>query len=602
VIIDALYRYYCNLVQDPDSGVPTKGYSTAKVFFAFNLSESGDLLDVIPLAQQKGKKTIPMELEAPEPQKRTVRPVPNFLCDNSTYIIGIDTKGNPERTRTAFELSRDLHCRILGGVDDPGARAVCAFFGRWRPEDAKSHPVLYATLDDVIAGGNIVFKLDRQSGYIHERPKIKAAWIRYLEQNVSEITGQCLVTGQTAPIARLHPGIKGVRGAQSIASLVSFNLEAFESYGKSQGSNAPISEEVAFGYTTVLNRMLAGTRQKIQLDPNTTMVFWSESRTKGLEEDLIAELLSPSTESNGPDTSDRNGLSSAEVTQLIHDILNRVRSGQPIDVDPGKLDLNSRFYIFGLSPNNSRLSVRFWHVDSFGRLLEKVTMHHLDMEIERPARAEGSNLIPVSRILLETAARHDKDNIPPLLGGSIMRAVLSGIPYPQGLYTAIITRIRADHEVNHVRASVLKACLLRNARVRNRHAQADPTTMNVEVDIAVSLDEQNTNPAYRLGRLFAVLEKAQQDANPGLNSTIRDRYFGAASATPRAVFPQLLRLAQHHISKAEYGDLSDKRIEVIMDGLKGFPSHLSLEEQGLFMLGYYHQRQALYQKSEQKEG
>lgn len=600
MIIDALYRYYCNLVQDPDSGIPTKGYSTGKVSFAFNLSESGDLLDVIPLAQQSGKKMIPMELEVPEPEKRTVAPVPNFLCDNSTYIIGVDTKGNPGRTRKAFEASRNLHHQILSGIDDPGARAVCKFFERWVPEEAASHPVLRPVLDDVIAGGNIVFKLDGQPGYIHGRPKVKAAWMRYLDQNASKVTGQCLVTGEIAPIARLHPSIRGVRGAQSSgASLVSFNLEAFESYGKSQGSNAPISEEVAFGYTTVLNHMLAGTRQKIQLDPNTTMVFWSESKTKGLEVDLIAELLSPSTGGDTHDTPDSANLSSAEITQLIHDILVRVRSGQPINVDPGKLDLNSRFYILGLSPNNSRLSVRFWHVDSFGRLLERVAAHHLDMEIVRPPQAGYSDLVPVSRILLETAPQHDENNIPPLLGGSIMRAILDGTPYPQGLYTAIITRIRADHQVNHVRAAILKACLLRNARMRRQPAQGDPNATKMEVNITVSLNEQNTSPAYRLGRLFAVLEKAQQDANPGLNSTIRDRYFGAASATPRAVFPQLLRLAQHHISKAEYGSLLDKRIETIMAGLDSFPSHLNLEEQGLFMLGYYHQRQALYQKNDQ---
>lgn len=602
MIIEALYQYYSSLLEDPKIDIPAKGYSMAKVSFALNLSESGDLLNVIPLAQQSGKKMVPMQLKVPEQSKRSSNLAPNFLCDNSMWILGVDAKGKPERTRQAFEATRDRHCRILDGVDDPGARAVCRFFQQWDPADAASHPALRSHWDDLVAGGNIVLKLDGHSGYIHERPKVREAWMRHVSENVSSIIGQCLVTGQMAPIARLHPSIMGVKGAQpSGASLVSFDGEAFRSYGKSQGSNAPISEEVAFGYTTVLNYMLGGTRQKIQLDPNTVMVFWSESKNNGIEEDLIAELLLPSPEGGAHDDSSSAGLSNSEITQLIHDILLRVRNGQPISVDPGKLDLNSRFYILGLSPNKSRLSVRFWHVDSFGRLLERVAMHHLDMEIVRPSRKGDPDLIPVSWILLETAPRHDADGVPPLLSGGIMRAILNGTQYPQGLYTAIITRIRADHEVNYVRAAMLKACLVRSARARNQLAESFPKAQKTEV-ITVGLDEQNSSPAYRLGRLFAVLEKVQQDANPGLNSTIRDRYFGAASATPRAVFPQLLRLAQHHVSKAEYGRISDKQIEEIMRDLDGFPSHLSLEDQGLFMLGYYHQRQAFYQKREQKEG
>ncbi|HHV62959.1 MAG TPA: type I-C CRISPR-associated protein Cas8c/Csd1 [Firmicutes bacterium] len=608
MLINSLYQYYRLLASSPNPEVPLRGYSTANVSFAFNLSESGELLDVIPLAEYKGKRAIPVKMQVPEQEKRSSGIVSNFLCDNSTYILGVDNKGaksNPDRLSQTFQASKDLHSFVLGQVDDPGARAVCNFFESWVPQRAAEHPALKDCLEDVSSGGNIVFRLDGQPGYIHDRPAVKAAWMRYKIGRTSEVTGQCLVTGEVAPIARLHPSIKGVRGAQSSgASLVSFNLDAFTSYGKTQSYNAPVSEEVVFGYTTALNYLLSNDRQKVQLDPGTTVVFWSGSRANGPEEDLMAGLLFPSEDGNQEqgNSSARTVLPDRETTQLVRDILHRVRNGQPISVDPAKLDLESQFYILGLSPNASRLSVRFWYVDTFGRLLDRIASHYADLAIVRPSSSDEPEFIPVPRLLLETAPLGDRERIPPLLGGSMMRSILSGSPYPRGLYTAIISRIRADHKVNYVRAAILKASLIRGNRLRGRTVDQAARDMDTEVNITVGLDEQNTNTAYRLGRLFAILEKAQQEATPGLNATIRDRYFGAASATPGAVFPQLLRLAQHHVSKAEYGGLLDKQIEKVLYGLDNFPSHLNLTEQGLFMLGYYHQRQAFYQKDEKKEG
>ncbi|NPV80638.1 MAG: type I-C CRISPR-associated protein Cas8c/Csd1 [Firmicutes bacterium] len=603
MLINALYQYYRLLASGPNPEVPLQGYSMANVSFAFNLSESGELLDVIPLADHKGKRVIPVKMQVPEQEKRSSGIAPNFLCDNSSYFIGLDNKGDkskPDRSNQTFQASKDLHSFILGQVDDPGARAVCSFFENWVPRQAADHPVLKNFLEDLSSGGNIVFRLDGQPGYIHDRPAVKAAWMRYKMGRISTVTGQCLVMGEVAPIARLHPSIKGVRGAQSSgASLVSFNLDAFTSYGKTQSYNAPVSEEVTFGYTTALNYLLASDRQRIQLDPGTTVVFWSGSRANGPEENLMAQLLFPSGDGNqevGHPSGDTT-LPDRETIQLVGDILHRIQNGQPISVDPARLDLGSQFYILGLSPNASRLSVRFWHVDTFGRLLDRVVSHYRDLAMIRPLKGDEPEFIPVSRLLLETAPLGDREKIPPLLSGSVMRSILGGGPYPQGLYTAIISRIRADHNVNYVRAAILKASLIRKKRF-----QGQITGMNTEVSITVSLDEQNTNTAYRLGRLFAILEKAQQEATPGLNATIRDRYFGAASATPRAVFPQLLRLAQHHISRAEYGGLLDKQIEKVMSGIHEFPSYLNLAEQGLFMLGYYHQRQAFYQKEEKKEG
>lgn len=224
--------------------------------------------------------------------------------------------------------------------------------------------------------------------------------------------------------------------------------------------------------------------------------------------------------------------------------------------------------------------------------MDKIGRHYSDLAIIKDFD-KAPDFISVSMLLKETAPLGDAKRIPPLLGGVLMRSILTGMPYPQALYNAILSRIRADQRVNYVRAAIIKACLVRSQRFYNK---------GNEVNVLMALDEQNTNLAYRLGRLFALLEKAQQDANPGLNATIRDRYFGAASATPGSVFPILLRLVQHHLAKAEYGRITDKRIEEVMGGIGSFPSYLNLEEQGLFVLGYYHQRQALYAKNEKKEG
>ena len=381
----------------------------------------------------------------------------------------------------------------------------------------------------------------------------------------------CLVTGQESAIARLHPAIKGVMGAQSSgAGVVSFNLDAFVSYEKKQNFNAPISEGAAFAYTTVLNYLLRyESPQKIRIGDATT-VFWAE-RASPIE-GFMGIILDPRDDT-------------ADVSE-VRLFLEAVRDGkQPEGIgDPGV-----QFFILGLSPNASRLSVRFWYASTVGEISSKIGQHFRDMAI---VRGQKDREFPgIWWLLRETAVQGKTENIPPLLAGALMRSILTGAVYPQGMLSALISRIRADQSINYIRAAMIKACLNRNYRIHN-----------TAKEVSMSLDRESTNIAYRLGRLFAVLEKAQKDAISGANTTIKDRYYGSASATPSVVFPQLLRLAQHHIQKVEYGGRTDKMIEEVMGGINGFPAHLSLDEQGMFAVGYYHQRQAFYIKSEdQKE-
>ena len=604
MILQALYQLYGRLLDEPDSGISPPGYSKAGVSYALNLSETGELLDMLDLREQakgKGKRLITRDMDVPRQVRRTsLRIKANFMCDNSGYVLGVVQKrGKPvELVDKKFDDMRALHERILGNLDDPGARAILGFLSTWDPEHAEGHPVLAPVWDELMRGGNLIFKLDGTQGFIHQRPAIRKAWERAISEKSHENTGQCLVTGEYAPIPNIHDSVKGVTGAQGTgAALVSFNLVASTSYGKKQNINAPVSEEAAFGYVTALNYLLRSDRYRLRIG-DTTTVFWAE-KPAHLEEDILAELLDPTSPvdtANKTKASPKDGETrfrrDLQATRMVRDALDRAAQGKSLEESIVGVDKDVRFYILGLAPNNARLSVRYWHVDTFGNLLVKIGQHYSDMAIILPPWETGS--FPVWMIVNSTApvieGKRDGRRASPLLGGALTRAVLMGTHYPQGMYTALLARIRAEQEVSPIQVAMIKACLVRSARISGSKAK--------EGNYTVSLNEDWTNTAYLLGRLFATLEKVQQDAASGakLNATIRDRYFGAASATPRSVFPVLLRLAQHHIAKAEYGGIVDRQIEAIVGRLDSFPAHLNLEEQGNFVLGYYHQRQDFYRK------
>ncbi len=602
MILQALYQLYGRLLDEPDSDISPPGYSKTGVSYALNLSKTGELLDVLDLREQskgKSKRLVTRDMDVPRQVKRTSGVSANFMCDNSGYVLGVvQKKGKPvELADKKFDDMRALHERILGNADDPGARAILGFFSTWDPKHAEGHSVLAPVWDELMRGGNLIFKLDGTQGFMHQRPAIHKAWECDIDETSKSI-GHCLVTGEHAPVARIHDSVKGVTGAQGTgAALVSFNLDAFTSYGKEQSINAPVSEEAAFGYVTALNYLLRSDRYRLRIG-DTTTVFWAE-KPAHLEEDILAELLDPTAPvdtSNKTKASARDGemrfRRDLQATRMVRDALDRAAEGKPLEESIVGVDKDVRFYILGLAPNNARLSVRYWHVDTFGNLLEKIGQHYSDMAIILPPWETGS--FPVWMIVNSTApvieGKRDGKRASPLLGGALTRALLLGTHYPQGMYTALLARIRAEQEVSPIQVAVIKACLVRSARISGSKAK--------EGNYTVSLNEKWTNTAYLLGRLFATLEKVQQDAASGakLNATIRDRYFGAASATPRSVFPVLLRLAQHHIAKAEYGGIADRQIEAIIGQLNGFPAHLNLEEQGHFVLGYYHQRQDFYRK------
>ncbi len=591
MILQSLAKYYDILAQDEQSGIPRPGYGMVNVSYALVLSKNGELINVLPLKNKNAKgKEIPQKRLVPEPVKKTSGVSSNFLCENSSYMLGVDKKGKPERAKQCFESFKALHVKLLSEVDCDAARAVVSYVTNWDPDKAGEHEALTDCLDELCDGGGIVFRLDG-SGFIHEDQLVLAAWERYKNAPSSSAMLPCLVTGELAPAARLHPSIKGVRGAQSVgAAIVSFNARAYDSYGRNeeQGLNAPVSERATFAYTTVLNHLIADSAHRLFLG-DTTVVFWAETTDPGYQ-DYAAMLFDPS------ELEEKN-LTSAPVrderaVREVKGVLKKIANGAPIGNYTEAFDNNVSFYVLGISPNAARLAVRFFVCDSFGRFVEKTALHYEHLRIQKRSPKEP-DILSLWRLLNETVSPKASDKSPsPLLAGSVLRAILTGQPYPTQLFNAVLTRIRAGDEISYCKAAIIKAYLIRKNIKTGKNKE----------ELTVGLNKNSDNKAYLFGRLFAVLEKAQLDANRGINSTIKDRYFTSACSTPASVFPNLVKLSQNHTSKGEYGKVYEKLISEIYELMKmegqPYPPRLTSEEQGVFILGYYHQHNSFYAKKE----
>ena len=573
MILSALVDYYEILAQK--GVISERGFSVAKVSFGLNISGDGTLLNVIPLKESRirGKKTfeVASEMKVPEQVRRSAAPIAYFLCDNSAYLLGVDGKGNPKRSQSNYKLSRQVHLEILGEAEGKCASAVRGFFRKWQPEMAEGHEALQPFWKEILAGANLVFVVDGLA-YAHEDPEILDQWLQNCKKEEPGRVGQCLVTGKLLPTVRLHKAIRGVRGAMTTgASLVSFNAESCESYGKEKGLNAPVSEYAAFAYGTVLNYLLSKP-EHCQVIGDTTIIFWSETAEPQYV-DYFNQAINPGE--------------NADI--LLQSIFKKLSLGQAID----DIDIHSKFYILGLSPNASRLSVRFFLQNEFGYFLNNIRKHYERLEIQKPA-FDQREYLSIYSLLRETVNSNFRDKAPsPLLTGSFLRSVLMDSLYPASFMNGLIIKIRAERDITRGNAAGIKAYLLKNYYENT-----------VEV-LRMAVNEDTNNSPYVLGRLFAVLERAQVEAIPGIKSTIKDQHFISACATPALIFPQLIRLASHHTAKAEYGALRAAEIRALLTRIENienpFPSRLSLQEQGVFTVGYYQQIQKRYEKKNKEE-
>lgn len=567
MILQALARYYDDLLQQSKISAP--GWTKVKISYALDIGLDGQLKQVIPTRQDEtvGKKTVqrPQEMVLPAPIKKTSGASSNFLWENSGYLLGIKQKEEPQRSLKCFETARELHHALLDGVDSPNAKAILRFFDSWQPEEAAQHPMLSGELDEITAGGNLVFRIE--GTYPQEDSRIREAWDKARNSSSKDaVKMQCLITGQEDEIVAVHPSIKGVRDAQSSgAALVSFNAPAFCSYGHEQNYNAPVGKHAAFAYTAALNHLLSD-RNSVQHIGDTTVVCWAEGAEETYQN--LAQFALFGQEMPGLTDND------------LRAALKRLANGLPCD-DLG-VDPKRPFYVLGLAPNAARLSVRFFLHDSFGKLMKNVNDHYDRMEIVRPS-FDKQEILPLWLMLRETVNLNSRDKAPsPAMAGATVRAVFSGGPYPASLLEAVMLRIRAESSVTRGRAAIIKAYYLKNP-----HSDCPKEVLTV------SLNEASNNPAYVLGRLFSIYENVQQAANRGIKATIKDKYFNSAAAMPASIFPVLNNLYQKHLRKLSPGlrKYFDNQVVELKSKLgESYPVRMTLAQQGAFDLGYYHQR------------
>ncbi|MFZ5877179.1 MAG: type I-C CRISPR-associated protein Cas8c/Csd1 [Nitrospirota bacterium] len=593
MILQALYDYY-----QRKSDLPRPGFELKEIPFIIELDRDGTVTQIEDTRTLEDKRKRSKAFLVPQGVKKSVNVAANLLWGNAEYVLGTPDskklekskeKGKEADYRRRLDDMHDAFVALLKSLPDAastddGIRAVTKFcenrsrqnldrFGETWEEITTTNP-------------NLSFRLQSDVDLVCQRPAIVRAISNLTD--LSSSGGVCLVTGALDRITRLHPPIKGVWGAQtSGANIVSANLDAFNSYGKQQGANSPVGGLATFAYTTALNYLLArDSKQRIQVGDATT-VFWA-NRPTALEDRFLDIFEEPPK-----DDPDRN----VRALKALYDTPQQ-------GVAPAR-DAVTRFFVLGLAPNAARIAIRFWQVGTVEDMAGHIKNHFDDLKIvhspfEKPA-------LSLFRLLVSTAVQGEAKSIPPTLGGEVMRSILGGLPYPGSLLQAVIRRARAEQgkkdkrtgkraeNITYATAAVIKACLNRQIR----------STTTSEKELTVSLDPSNRNSGYRLGRLFAVLEKVQEEASPGINATIRDRFYGAASSTPVAVFANLMKLKNHHLAKLENQGRRvnlERLIGEIMDGVNDFPSHLSLADQGRFAIGYYHQRQSFFSKSEHSRG
>jgi CRISPR-associated protein Csd1 len=578
MILQALYGYYQRKSKLGEGDAAPRGFQWKEIPYLIVLDKSGNFVSIEDTQERVEKKLKAKKYLVPIAPVRagsTIRP--GLLWDQMEYALGANPRDRSD-IEERFGSFKERLSTELKAIDHPSLNALqvfllgdpCTKIGEKLPEDEwrklqDKNPFVAFRIDGEPPIADVLYDL---------LPKPEA------DESTNPEDPFCPVTGGRGKGPLTHSKIKGVWGAQSAgATLVAFNLRASESYGKTQNQNAPMSGVAADAYTKALNMLLGdGSRNRIQVGDAST-VFWAD-RDNSFEEEFPAFFtMVPKNENDDPD---RDILAVKSLYNSIH-------------TEAGVSNTKTHFFVLGLAPNAARIAVRFWHTGTIAELSSKIRRHYDDLEIMRSPKDQGRYAL--YHFLKDIAPQQDIANIPPNLAGNIMRAVLEGSPYPATLLQQIVRRIRAEQEVTRIRASLLKAYLNRWHRI---HSTA-------EKEILVALDPDNINPGYRLGRLFAVLEKIQEDsAHPNkLNATIRDRFYGAASSSPVTVFPQLLKLKNHHLAKIEnqaFRGSFEKRLTEIIGGLPtDMPRHLPMDDQARFAIGYYHQRQDLFTKSDKSE-
>ena len=577
MILQALKEYYDRKAADSESGIAPEGWEWKEIPFIVVLDLKGNLKQLEDTREGEGKKKRGKLFLVPQGVKKTSGIAANLLWDTAGYIFGIvSTEGlSDDKVRKATARAPEQKKAFIERIKDDlpetsRTKAVLGFLSAVEREALERMPVW----EDIYQSNSVIsFRFEDERDLFCRSAEVLAA---LGDQNsAKQADGLCLVSGATDRISELHTSIKGVYGAQtSGANIVSFNLDAFRSFGKKQGANAPVGERAMFAYTTALNTLLSrDSAQRLQVGDAST-VFWSARKTS-FESDFAFFFKEP--EKDDPDAG----------TRRIRNLVESPQTGAYVE-DSG----DEKFYVLGLAPNAARIAIRFWQVGTVAEFADRIRRHFEDLSIVKPPKEP--EFYSLWRLLVNIATQDKSENIPPNVAGDFMRSILDGTPYPQTLLQSALHRVHSDTEnrVKPVRAALIKAYL-------NRYLRAHPNKGEKEIEMA--LDTEQPSIGYQLGRLFAVLEKIQEEASPGLNATIRERYYGSACSSPVTAFGTLMRLKNHHLAKLDNKGRAvnlEKLVGEIVSHFDDFPAHLDLHEQGRFAIGYYHQRQDFFTKKD----
>lgn len=563
MILQALKEYYDRKAADPDSDIAPEGWERKEIPFIIVLDNNSNLMRIEDTREGEGKNKRARTFLIPQAVKKTSGIAANLLWDSAGYVFGIDKRGDEKKKAFLARLKNELGDIVI-------IQKVIGFLENIT-EERLSKEECWDEISET--SPNLSFRMNSDPFLVCRHPDVAAKLSEQKDQIADDKQGICLMTGNETTIKLLHTSIKGVYGAQSSgANIVSFNLDAFESYGKEQGLNSPVGTEAEFAYTTALNTLLGrNSNQRISVGDATT-IFWSQ-KPSSFESDFSSFFKEP--EKDNPDVG----------TQKVKALFESVKTGAYKNDDG-----DTPFFVLGLAPNAARIAIRFWHAGTVHEFATRIRRYFEDFAIIKPPKEP--EYYSIWRILVNIATQDKSENIPQNLAGEFMRSIMDGIPYPATLLQAALRRIRSDTEnrVKPVRAALIKAYL-------NRYYRFYPNP-NIK-EVHVNLDTSQPSIGYQLGRLFATLEKIQEEANPGINATIRERFYGAACATPVTVFANLLRLKNHHLAKLESKGRAiyfERLLGEIMGNFADFPAHLDLHEQGRFAIGYYHQRQAFFTK------
>ena len=589
MLIKALNEYY-DILSEAGKACPD-GFSTQKVHYMIMLRKDGTISGIVDVTEsdlEGKKKNIPLEIILP---KRNSIPKINseIIEHRPSYIFGLNydkksgkysAEDEKNRAKKSHEAFVKTNLEYTEGMTSDIVIAYRNFIKNWKPEDETNNEYLLK-IGSKYSASNFCFALDGHTEItLHDMDgdicsKIKNEINSKQEEKSTQI---CAITGKRGEIAKIHDRISGLKGAQaSGASMVCFNNKAEESYGKSQSYNSSVSQDTMRRYTEALNILISDSHHRMYMD-DMTVVFWAMSFNDAKEINMFSLMFNPS----------KDQLDAGETEMVLKKAVEAMGIGKTVDLSSIDIDENVEFYVVGLTPNTSRISQKFLYHDKFGKIFGNVALHQADMFIDG---SKGN--IPLWRIMKEIKSpKSTNEKTPPPLISAVFQAALSGGKYPESLLETAVRRVKTDKSVNYVRAGIIKACINRKSRIyKNKE------------ELKLALDIENNDQAYLCGRLFAMLERIQNNASTSeLNRTIKDSYFSSACAKPADIFPRLMKLAQYHLKKDDYGIIDNKIVGEIMEKLGNeFPQTLSLNDQGKFIIGYYHQYQSFFKKRDKKD-